>query len=654
MKLCKKKYKKPPAFPAWAKIDPSLANNRVYRPCKNGIKADFDEKACHSNHIEMAGFGCSSIISFRVESGGFFDIYRFAVFPSLRVNPNNTHGSLCEHFEGVELKINGKTERLKSVEFNGILTFNSIADNAKIRRRILPFSDKKALLEEIEITAKNDTQIEIKNACSKRAVKACYTPNDSDILLEKSTYICGEKAEDKSYNFSGERIQIRVIYSAEKTSFEEAENEENKRLLFIEENSKRLKITTPSEDINLECNLAKLRASESIFKTKNGLMHSPGGGNYYAALWTNDQCEYANPFFAYLGYEKANEQSLNCYDLFSKLVDKNKAVLTSICAEGDDFWNGAGDRGDTSMFVYGFIRYLLTTGEKELAKKYAPILENACEYICKKINKNKVVESDSDELENRFESGSANLSTAVISYDAFLSMAYLEKALGNNQKSEKYLGAASLIKEGISEYFEAEVEGFDTYRYCKEEKHLRSWICLPLTVGIDAKKRGTIAALKSDKLKKPCGLLTRSGEQTYWDRSLLYALRGIFYSGEANEGLKMLEEYTFSRLYCGHTPYPIEAFPEGNGAQLSAESALYVRILTEGVLGFRPTGFNSFEIKPNIPDEWESFKIENFVFGKTGLSFILEKEDGKIRVKIPQLEADTLIGNNQKAENFTK
>jgi len=30
-------------------------------------------------------------------------------------------------------------------------------------------------------------------------------------------------------------------------------------------------------------------------------MHGPGGGRYYAAIWANDQAEYANPFFPFLG-----------------------------------------------------------------------------------------------------------------------------------------------------------------------------------------------------------------------------------------------------------------------------------------------------------------------------------------------------------------
>lgn len=41
---------------------------------------------------------------------------------------------------------------------------------------------------------------------------------------------------------------------------------------------------------------SKIRTAESIFDTASGPLHSPGGGAYYAAIWTNDQIEYAAPF----------------------------------------------------------------------------------------------------------------------------------------------------------------------------------------------------------------------------------------------------------------------------------------------------------------------------------------------------------------------
>jgi len=646
----KLKYKKMPAFPKWATVDPDLANKQRYYPYKDGIIAYFNN-ACvrpHSNHIEMSGFFCSAIISYRVLENRNFDIYRFTLFPSLRVNPNDTHGTLCRAFDGVVFSKDHKSEKIEAVEFNGILHFHSVLDGVKMCRDIFPATNSKALIEDITVACDRDIQFNVKNACEKHIVKAVYTPYDQDIALTANTYLNGTliKKDGTIYLPKGKN-HICTVYSAENLSFCQIAYEKEKRLLFIKDIKNKLKITTPDKDINREIQFAKLRASESIFQTKGGLMHSPGGGNYYAALWTNDQCEYANPLFAYLGYKKANEQCMNCYALFSKLVSENKAVYTSICAEGDDYWHKAGDRGDTSMFVYGFTRWLLTVGDKALAEKYLPVLETACKYIESKINSDNVVESDSDELENRFESGKANLSTAVISYDAFISLSYLEKEFNAPEKQLKYKTLADRIRQGIETYFGARVEGYDTYRYCLEESHLRSWICLPLTVGINDRLKGTASALKSEKLKRPCGLLSKSGETTYWDRSLLYALRGLFYAGETEDALDMLKEYTVSRLYCEHSPYPIEAFPEGNGAHLSAESALYVRIFTEGILGFRPTGFNCFEIKPSLPTEWDFFSVENFVYNGRMVNIALKRQKDKIRVIIDGANFDGTVESNQ-------
>ena len=299
----------------------------------------------------------------------------------------------------------------------------------------------------------------------------------------------------------------------------------------------------------------------------------------------------------------------------------------SIVACGDDIWNGAGDRGDSSMFLYGLCRYLLSTGDKQKATEFLPAIETAQKYVQSQITADGVVKSDSDELENRFESGNANLSTACITYDAFISLHYLYGELGYDEEAESVLKNAQMIKKGIESYFGADVEGFKTYCYCKEESNLRSWICLPLVMGVDNRKEQTVSALLSDKLCKDNGMLTRNGEKTYWDRSLIYALRGLFYVGETEKASDLLSKYTNERLLGFHPPYPIEAFPEGNSAQLSAESALYLRIFTEGILGYRPVGFNKFEIKPNLPDSWNRFEVKNIEL--CGKSFNISISNGE-------------------------
>jgi cellobiose phosphorylase len=66
-------------------------------------------------------------------------------------------------------------------------------------------------------------------------------------------------------------------------------------------------------------------------------------------------------------------------------------------------------------------------------------------------------------------------------------------------------------------------------------------------------------------------------------------------------------------------------------AHLSAESALYCRIFTEGLLGLEPTGFDSFLLRPNLPAKWDHLELSNIkAFGST-LDIKLEREVLKTR-----------------------
>lgn len=637
-------------FPKWAKLSAGRMGIRRYVPVQDGIQAEFtgDVELPHVNHIEMSGLFCSSIISYRVDRLRHLTLYPYTVFPALRVLPNDTRGSLSTVFKNIRFTVNGMPETVEQVFFNGMLSFRSTGGGAQIVRTLHVATRRKALIEEVELFCPERCLLNVKNFQRGKTVRACFMADHREVRLLTKVFLNGREIyKGADFHLDPGKNTLVAAYGAEPLTPEEIEAEKKSREVFIAENDERLRIETPDADLNREIRFAKLRASESIFQTQNGLMHSPGGGNFYAALWTNDQCEYANPLFAYLGYEVAQRQSLNCYRLYSGLARPDRAIYSSIIAQGEDYWHGAGDRGDSSMYVYGFSRYLLTTGDCKNAQKFLSSLETACTYIMSRMNSDSVIESDSDELENRFESGKANLSTAVISYDAFISMAYLEQELNRPDQSSIYRNFAEKIRLGIQSYFEADVEGFATYRYCAEDTNLRSWICLPLTVGIDNRASGTAAALKSDKLKRPCGLLTRSGEKTFWDRSLLYAIRGLFYTGLADDALEMLMEYTNARLYGEHAPYPIEAFPEGNGAHLSAESALYVRIFTEGVLGFRPIGFHAFELKVNLPSKWDHLFVSNFVYSNTPLTIRVNTRAGNIVVTIDEIGYCQEIAPNQ-------
>ena len=140
-------------------------------------------------------------------------------------------------------------------------------------------------------------------------------------------------------------------------------------------------LETPDRTINTMFAFAKIRAAESIYETKGGLLHGPGGEAYYAAIWANDQAEYVNPFFPYLGYQTGNQSALCSFMHFARFINPEyKKLPSSIIAEGTDVWGGAGDRGDAAMVAYGAARYALAQGDREEAKQLWPLIEWCLEY----------------------------------------------------------------------------------------------------------------------------------------------------------------------------------------------------------------------------------------------------------------------------------
>ena len=88
-------------------------------------------------------------------------------------------------------------------------------------------------------------------------------------------------------------------------------------MAFVDKIWNNLSFVSPDPVVNTAFAFAKVRAAESIFATGGGFMHSPGGESYYAAVWANDQAEYANPFFPFLDYDIGNASALNPYPALS-------------------------------------------------------------------------------------------------------------------------------------------------------------------------------------------------------------------------------------------------------------------------------------------------------------------------------------------------
>jgi len=620
-----------PRFAKWAKINVPFTKPKHYIASDGkSIVYSVKENIEYSNHIEMSSFYVSGIISYGADKNGKLRLMRHIIFPTLRCYPNNTSGSLDHNFKGIDISIDGvkSVERVKDFIFDGSLSILSKIDKLKIERKILPAQSEKCFIEKITLTnnSQNDYFVKLINNDKKITTPARY--GNMRERYNVFTYISNDCVTLKP----NESAVINVAYCALRLDEQfnlNFKNEQACREDFVKKLDDTLIIKTPNEHINLMARYAKIRGCESIFKTKSGLMHSPGGGNYYAALWTNDQCEYINPLFGYLGYEIGEQESINCYEMYRKYVYDDKALITSIVAEGDDIWHGAKDRGDSAMYAYGLARFLLTYGDKQLAENFVELIDKCLAYTLSQTNSDGVISSDSDELENRLESGKTNLCTSTLAFDALISASYLHLELGNAEKANFYKEKAATLKSNILSYFSKNVEGYATFMYCLEEPKLRSWICMPMVVGIFERSKATKDALLSPKLRMAEGLLSASGDKTFWDRSTLYTLRGLFNAGYSTEALELLEKFSTARLLGEHIPYAVEAFPEGNQAQLSAESGLYLRIFTEGILGMRPTGFGKFTVTPNLPKTWDCMECNKLkIAGKIIDIKVIRKKSG--------------------------
>lgn len=608
-----------------------------------GITWDIQNGQSHKDHIELSGKKISVVFRYGINNEGNFVINKSLVWPMLRTIPNDTHGSLIRSYDWNPLDaitINGRAleaEKVKSISLKGILAVECTYNNGQIKllREYFPSVDQPSLIETYNIVnvGNKDISIEI-----PKLYQCSYT---NPLQGVDGSYCIENKVDGDGYFVLSP--QDTLCFSASISARKEmdasitlnAVEEKVKRKKLVDFLMNNLILETPDAVIDRMFAFSKIRACESIYETKGGPMHGPGGETFYAAIWANDQAEYINPYFPFVGYDYGNQSALNSYKHFARFMNTEwKPIPSSIIAEGIDIWNGAGDRGDAAMIAYGASRYALARGDIQEAKSLWPLITWCLEYCHRKLNDGGVVASDSDELEGRFPSGNANLCTSSLYYDALISASYLAKELKeDNSVISSYRQQAKELRRNINNYFAAVVEGFDTYAYYEGNDVLRSWICIPLTVGINERANGTIQALFSERLWTENGLLTQAGSETFWDRSTLYALRGVYSVGETERATEYLHRYSETRLLGNHVPYAIEAWPEGNQRHLSAESGLYGRIITEGLFGIRPVGFKAFTLTPHLPQKWNQMALRHVRAFGADFDLVIQRQGaGKLQV----------------------
>jgi hypothetical protein len=614
-----------------------------------------DERLPHADHIEMSGRKISLIVRYRVNERGHLALEREVIWPMLRHRKDDVRGYLRRTYGDdarPEILADGSPlvpGPLALVRFDGVLTFEHEAKQGlAVTRLLYPHVASTVAVERWQIKNVSKQPIRITRGELLRSerdsgvygeylIEATAPPGCEIDLGPNAVYQFELRYEAYLAAKARPAREYRTFYTpysaAEVLSSDHQELERRKR--FVRTVFGNLRLETPDPVLNRAFDFAKLRAAESVFETKMGLVHSPGGGRYYGGVWANDQAEYSGPFFPFLGEKTAVAAALNAYRIFSSVMTPAYELLpSSFEVEGDVLFHAGGDRGDAAMVAYGASRYALASGTVKTARELWPVVEWCLEYCRRKTNAEGVVESDTDELEGRFPTGKANLSTSTLAYGALRSAADLARALNKPDAAAEYDRRADALQQAIESYFGATVEGFPTYRYYDGNDILRAWICLPLTMGILDRAEGTIAALFSPRLWTADGLATQAGEITFWDRSTLYALRGVFAAGAAETALRYLTAYTHRRLLGDHVPYPVEAYPEGGQAHLSAESALYCRIITEGLFGIAPTGLHSFRCLPRLPEAWSAMHLRAVRAFGTNSDITVEREGEHLKLTI--------------------
>jgi len=603
-----------------------------------GITWDVKRGEGHTDTIEMSGRKVSAIVSYGVRENGALTVSRQVVWPMLRTVPNDTHASLSYVFgedASPRVFIGGRPPRNETVgrmHLRGMITIESTMGTVGVTRTIFPSVDKPLLAERWTFVNRGPREVTVEVESTEKTAR---TNAARGVTGE---YLITSRVPDAGVRTlkPGESTVYGIVFTAREASAPEPkfdlDAEESARRARVDSFLSKLRLETPDPVLNTAFAFAKIRATESIYETKGGLMHGPGGGAYYAAIWANDQAEYANPFFPFLGDAAGNESAINSYRHFARYRNADyKPIPSSIIAEGLSDWHGAGDRGDMAMIAYGASRFALAYGDRKSAEDLWPLISWCLEYCNRKINPQGVVASDSDELEGRFPAGKANLATSSLYFDALNSAGMLGRELGHPNTFEEQ---AKTMRAAIERYFGANVQGFATYRYYDANTVLRAWICVPLTMGIFDRRDGTVQALFSPALWTPDGLATQSGEKTFWDRATLYALRGVLAAGETERAMDFLGRYSSRRLLGEHVPYPVEAWPEGNQRHLAAESALYCRIYTEGLFGIRPTGLRSFTVTPRLPAGWDRMKLADVRAFGGAFDLEVRREGGKLRVEM--------------------
>jgi hypothetical protein len=531
-----------------------------------------------------------------------------------------------------ELRLNNAILKMGSpvsATFDGMLTF-TYAENKGIfvSRTIYPSNAQALVIEEWQLQNKSDKAVKL-SVSATREVK--YTDEEIAVVrtcagVEPVTVKPGDKL---SFTVS---LQARVTAASDMVPDIAGEHRARADLAKLAWQGPG-RLETPDPALDLAFALQKFHILECPADTWKGIITHNGSLRYSPGIWANDPVEYSSPVFPFFGNDQLNNASLNMYRIWMDYCREHGIRPFPGSFEHAALKLVQQERGDDAMVLYGLSKFLLFLGDRKAAEEMWPLIEFSAQSVKGHLTKDGIIASETDEMEGRYPTGDANLSTSSLAYAGYRQAARLAIDLGKKSVAIDFDKRADGLRKAIEAYFGAEIEGYKTYRYFKENTTLRGWILLPVAMGISDRQEGTIAALLSDKLwprrLEGTDILAESNVPTEWARETYYALRVLFKAGLTEEALDQTLRVVKAQVFGEMGPYPDE-----DAIDMLCPGSLYPRVFTEGVFGIVPTGLKSFTCTPWLPKEWPRMALRDMrAFGQSW-DLVVERVGDKQKITV--------------------
>lgn len=395
-----------------------------------------DTRLPHGDFIEQGGLRCGQVVEYRIDDKRLLGMKRGVVWPGLRIIPNDTTGSLIRRYASEAepvVSVDGTTLGpvvVDRVVLDGTLTIMGRAGTGlAVTRCNFPSPERRCVIDRwtLRNTGTKSKTVTVAPLALRDDVPGPYGTNHCEVSCTAPASTALAPGQEVSF-----AVLFRGWLDGEKADVVDVVADEAGRRARVAALQCDLRLETPVPEFDRAFAFCKVRVAEAINATRGGMMLAPGGLTYYAAVWCNDNVEYAGPFFPFLGDADGNQASLDTYRIYRRFMKPDyEKIPSSIIAEGVDTWSGAGDRGDAAMYAYGCSRFCLARGDRAIAEELWPAIVWCLEYGRRQTTTEGVIASDTDELEGRLPTGKANLSTSTLHYGGLRSAADLGRALGH-------------------------------------------------------------------------------------------------------------------------------------------------------------------------------------------------------------------------------